>query len=91
MRSGAASPRGAAHHRRRADPMWGMPATVRYRGAYTGRKPALTTEQADALRSRAAAGEPKSMLAKEFGISRETVYSYLRSATLYRTGAKKDG
>jgi len=26
-------------------------------------------------------GERKSVLAKEFGISRETVYSYLRTAT----------
>jgi DNA invertase Pin-like site-specific DNA recombinase len=38
---------------------------------------ALTAEQADQLRERAAAGERKSDLAKEFGISRETVYSYL--------------
>lgn len=45
------------------------------RGAYTGRKPALTPE----LRERAAAGEKKSLLANEFGISRETVYSYLRT------------
>jgi DNA invertase Pin-like site-specific DNA recombinase len=48
------------------------------RGAYTGRKPALTAEQAQQLRERAQAGERKSVLAKEFGISRETVYSYLR-------------
>lgn len=52
------------------------------RGAYTGRKPALTIEQADQLRERAAAGEQKSLLAKEFGISRETVYSYLRASTV---------
>ncbi len=30
---------------------------------------------------RAAAGERKSALAKEFGVSRETVYSYLRTAS----------
>jgi DNA invertase Pin-like site-specific DNA recombinase len=51
------------------------------RGAYTGRTPALTAEQARQLRERAAAGERKSVLAREFGISRETVYSYLRTAT----------
>ena len=34
--------------------------------------------QAQQLRERAAAGERKSVLAREFGISRETVYSYLR-------------
>ncbi len=53
-------------------------AAAKQRGAYTGRKPALTAEQARQLRQRAAAGEPKAALAKEFGISRETVYAYLR-------------
>jgi DNA invertase Pin-like site-specific DNA recombinase len=56
-------------------------ATAKQRGAYTGRKPALTAEQARQLRERAAAGERKSALAAEFGISRETVYSYLRPTT----------
>jgi hypothetical protein len=45
-------------------------AAAKQRGAYTGRKPALTDEQARQLRERAAAGERKSALAKEFGISR---------------------
>lgn len=54
-------------------------AAARQRGAYTGRKPALTAGQARELRERAAAGERKSALAAEFGISRETVYSYLRA------------
>jgi DNA invertase Pin-like site-specific DNA recombinase len=54
-------------------------AAAKQRGVYTGRKPALTAEQAGELRERAAAGERKSSLAKEFGISRETVYSYLRT------------
>jgi DNA invertase Pin-like site-specific DNA recombinase len=49
-------------------------------GVYTGRKPALTDQQANDLRARAAAGERKAALAREFGISRETVYSYLRTA-----------
>ncbi|WP_416564868.1 recombinase family protein [Nocardia testacea] len=57
-------------------------AAAKARGAYTGRKPALTDEQADLLRERAAAGERKSVLAKEFGVSRETVYSYLRAAAI---------
>lgn len=55
-------------------------ATAKARGAYKGRKPALTADQVTALRERVAAGEPKVALAKEFGISRETVYSYLRTA-----------
>lgn len=53
-------------------------AAAKQRGAYTGRKPALTAEQAHQLRQRAAAGERKSALAAEYGISRETVYAYLR-------------
>jgi DNA invertase Pin-like site-specific DNA recombinase len=54
-------------------------AAAKQRGVYTGRKPALTPDQAAALAARAAAGERKSDLAKAFGISRETVYSYLRT------------
>ncbi len=53
-------------------------AAAKHRGVYTGRKPALTAEQARQLRERVAAGERKAVLAAEFGISRETVYSYLR-------------
>jgi DNA invertase Pin-like site-specific DNA recombinase len=55
-------------------------AAAKQRGVYTGRKPALTAEQARDLAERAAAGARKSDLAREFGISRETVYSYLRTA-----------
>ena len=57
-------------------------AVAKQRGVYTGRKPALTAEQAQQLRERVAAGEKKSALAREFGISRETVYSYLRPAAV---------
>ncbi len=52
-------------------------ALAKAHGAYTGRKPSLTSGQAEALRARAAAGEPKAALAREFGISRQTLYSYL--------------
>jgi len=52
-------------------------ALAKARGACTGRKPALTPGQAEALRARAAAGEAKAGLAREFGISRQTLYSYL--------------
>jgi len=54
-------------------------AAARQRGVYTGRKPALTIDQTAALRERAAAGARKTDLAREFGISRETVYHYLRT------------
>lgn len=48
------------------------------RGAYKGRKAALSDEQATELRARAAGGEAKAALARHYGISRETVYAYLR-------------
>jgi len=54
-------------------------ALAKQRGAYRGRRKSLTTEQIDQLTRRAAAGEPKSALAREFNISRETVYQYLRA------------
>jgi DNA invertase Pin-like site-specific DNA recombinase len=47
-------------------------------GVYRGRKPSLSAEQGEQLRSRVAAGEKKAGLAREFGISRETLYGYLR-------------
>lgn len=46
-------------------------------GVYKGRKPSLTPERIEILRQRAVAGEKKAALAREFGISRETLYSYL--------------
>jgi DNA invertase Pin-like site-specific DNA recombinase len=50
------------------------------RGAYRGRKKSLTEDQVTQLHQRAGAGEAKTTLAREFGISRETVYQYLRVA-----------
>ena len=46
-------------------------------GKYKGRKPALTTDRIQELTARAIAGAKKTDLAREFGISRETVYAYL--------------
>ncbi|RLV57685.1 recombinase family protein [Parashewanella curva] len=47
------------------------------RGVYKGRKKALSEAQASELKTRIANGENKSALAKEFNISRQTLYSYL--------------
>ena len=44
---------------------------------YKGRKPSLSDEKAADLRKRASAGENKAALAREFGISRATLYAYL--------------
>jgi DNA invertase Pin-like site-specific DNA recombinase len=54
-------------------------ALAKKAGAYKGRKPSLTDEQAQRLRARITAGEKKAALAREFGISRETVYQYSRA------------
>jgi DNA invertase Pin-like site-specific DNA recombinase len=56
-------------------------AKAKQRGAYKGRKKSLTETQIHALIDRAACGEAKTLPAKEFGVSRETVYTYLRAAT----------
>jgi len=56
-------------------------ALARQRGAYRGRTPALNTEQVAQLRQRVADGTAKAALAREFGVSRETVYQYLRATT----------
>jgi DNA invertase Pin-like site-specific DNA recombinase len=52
---------------------------AKQRGVYRGRKKALTPGQAADLRSRVKNGERKTNLAREYGISRETLYQYLRS------------
>ena len=48
-------------------------------GKYKGRKPSLTTERVLELQRRAGAGEKKTALAREFGVSRETVYTYIKA------------
>lgn len=56
-------------------------ALAKTRGVYRGRKPALTPTQAADVIARATAGEAKTALAAEYGISRETVYAYLRASS----------
>ena len=51
-------------------------ALAKAAGKYKGRKAALTDDQADELRARLVAGESVTSLAKEFGVSRQTVYNY---------------
>ena len=53
-------------------------ALAKQRGAYRGRKKALSVEQVTDLQLRAGAGEPKAAIARDLGISRETLYQYLR-------------
>ena len=51
---------------------------AKQRGVYRGRQKTLSPEQVARLRQRVRAGERKASLAREFGISRETLYQYLR-------------
>lgn len=53
-------------------------ALAKERGVYAGRKKALDPDQVADLRDRASKGEAKAALARDFGVSRETVYQYLR-------------
>jgi DNA invertase Pin-like site-specific DNA recombinase len=57
-------------------------ALAQQRGVYKGRKKTLTPERAAELVQRAGSGIPKVVLARDYGISRETVYQYLRQAKL---------
>jgi DNA invertase Pin-like site-specific DNA recombinase len=47
---------------------------------YKGRKPSLSAERAAELKKRAAKGENKAALAREFKISRAALYVYLKAA-----------
>lgn len=51
-------------------------AIAKKAGVYKGRKPSLTPERVKELRTRIDGGEKKAALAREFGISRETLYQY---------------
>ena len=53
-------------------------ALAKQRGAYRGRKKALSKEQVEQLRMRLLAGEKKTAIARDFGIRRETIYRYLK-------------
>lgn len=55
-------------------------ALAKQRGAYRGRKKSLNDEQVAMLKQRVGAGEQKALVARDFGISRETLYQYLREA-----------
>jgi DNA invertase Pin-like site-specific DNA recombinase len=54
-------------------------AIAKTKGVYRGRKPSLNARQIEELRKRIAVGDKKAVIAREFGISRETLYQYARS------------
>ena len=53
-------------------------AVAKRKGVYKGRKRALSLAQLQELRDRLAGGESKAKIAREFGISRETLYQNIR-------------
>lgn len=53
-------------------------ALVKAKGGKMGRGKAVTPEQEQALKEKLEAGIPKARIAREMGISRQTVYNYAR-------------
>lgn len=52
-------------------------AKAKQAGKYRGRQSTMKDAQVKAIRGRAAAGENKSALAREFGVTRQTIYNVL--------------
>lgn len=51
-------------------------AKAKKRGAYRGRKPALSAEQIAAMTERLTAGTSVAQVARDLGVTRQTVYNY---------------
>jgi DNA invertase Pin-like site-specific DNA recombinase len=54
-------------------------ALAKQRGVYRGRKPSLSLADRLEVHRRIEAGQKKAQVARDFGISRETLYQYLRA------------
>lgn len=65
-------------------------ALAKARGAYKGRKPALTEERLADLRERFQAGESPTDLAKKFKVPRQAVYRYAKAAMILGGGLKSE-
>lgn len=65
-------------------------ALAKQRGVYRGRAQSLTPAQVAELIDRAGAGVPKTTLARECGVRRETVCVYLRAAATPRTSEARE-
>lgn len=52
-------------------------AKAKQAGKYRGRQSSMTTDQVKMIRDRAGAGERKAALAREFGVTRQTIYNVL--------------
>jgi DNA invertase Pin-like site-specific DNA recombinase len=56
-------------------------ALAKQRHAFRGRKRAVSDKGIEELKERVTSGEKKSQIARDFGISRETLYQYLRNTS----------
>jgi len=56
-------------------------ALAKKRGAYRGRTKALSKADVTEVRRRIAGGAKKAQVARDFGVSRQTIYQYLRLAS----------
>ena len=54
-------------------------ALAKERGVYKGRKPSLSDSEIEEAKRRVDGGEKKAKVARDYGISRETLYKYLRT------------
>lgn len=52
-------------------------AKAKQAGKYQGRKSTMTSSQIGAIRDRVTSGENKSALAREFGVTRQTIYNLI--------------
>lgn len=55
-------------------------ALAKANGVYKGRKPALSAEQVAEARQRVSEGVPKAVVARDLGVSRQTLYTALSAA-----------
>ncbi|MGE0157057.1 MAG: recombinase family protein [Geobacter sp.] len=56
-------------------------AAAKARGVYRGRRPSLTPAEITEIKRLASTGVSKAELARRYGVTRETIYQALRSAT----------
>ena len=57
-------------------------ALAKQRGAYKGRKKTLSPQDVATVKNRIEAGETKAKVARDLGLSRETLYQYLRQQAM---------
>jgi DNA invertase Pin-like site-specific DNA recombinase len=62
-------------------------AIAKAKGVYKGRKPKMTDEQVNKMRDMVLNGVSKSEVARRFNINRDTVYSYLHTASHHNDSA----